>query len=71
MTAAGRLDKYRVCLEALHPIQVQGKVTQVVGLVVESAGPACRLGAVCDIFTREGGRRWPPKPWGFASATCC
>jgi len=65
MTAAVELDKDRVCLEALHPIQVQGKVTQVVGLVVEAAGPACRLGAVCDIFTREGGRPLAAEALGF------
>jgi len=54
MTPAVDLNKYRARLKELDPIQVQGKVTNVVGLVVESAGPACRLGAVCEIFTREG-----------------
>jgi flagellum-specific ATP synthase len=65
MSAAIRLEKYRTCLEALNPIEVQGKVTQVVGLVVEAAGPACRLGAVCDIFTRENGRRLAAEVLGF------
>ena len=65
MTAAVDLDKYRICLETLNPIQVQGKVTQVVGLVVAAAGPACRLGAVCDIFTREGGRPLVAEAMGF------
>jgi flagellum-specific ATP synthase len=53
MSLALDLKKYRTRLEALNPIPVQGKVTKVVGLVVESVGPACRLGAVCDIFMRE------------------
>jgi flagellum-specific ATP synthase len=65
MTAAVDLGKYRCCLDALNPIQVQGKVTQVVGLVVAAAGPACRLGAVCDIFTREGGRPLAAEAMGF------
>jgi flagellum-specific ATP synthase len=52
MKASIHLEKYRHCLEAVNPLQVQGKVAQVVGLVVESNGPACRLGAVCDIYTR-------------------
>jgi flagellum-specific ATP synthase len=65
MTPAVELGKYRSCLETLEPIQVQGKVTQVVGLVVEAAGPACRLGAVCDIFTREGGRPLAAEALGF------
>ena len=59
------LAKYRFCLESLQPIQAQGNVTQVVGLVVESSGPACRLGAVCDIVTREGGRRLAAEALGF------
>jgi flagellum-specific ATP synthase len=65
MTPAVELGKYRACLETLQPIQVQGKVTQVVGLVVEAAGPACRLGAVCDIFTREGDRPLVAEALGF------
>jgi len=65
VTAAVDLDKYRICLETLNPVQVQGKVTQVVGLVVAAAGPACRLGAVCDIFTREGGRPLVAEAMGF------
>jgi flagellum-specific ATP synthase len=65
VTAGVDLDKYRIRLEALNPIQVQGKVTQVVGLVVAAAGPACRIGAVCDIFTREGGRPLAAEAMGF------
>jgi flagellum-specific ATP synthase len=65
VTASVDLHKYRICLEGLNPIQVQGKVTQVVGLVVAAAGPACRLGAVCDIFTREGDRPLAAEAMGF------
>jgi flagellum-specific ATP synthase len=60
-----RLDTYRSCLETLNPLEVQGKVVQVVGLVVEAAGPACRLGAVCDIVMRENGRRLAAEAMGF------
>lgn len=59
------LEKYRVCLDALDPIQAYGRVTQVVGLVVEASGPACRLGAVCDIITCEGERRLAAEAMGF------
>ncbi len=65
MSAALSLAKYRSCLEGLMPIQAQGSVAQVVGLVVESIGPACRLGAVCDILTRQGGRRLAAEALGF------
>jgi flagellar biosynthesis/type III secretory pathway ATPase len=84
MSVALNLAKYHLCLESLQPIQAQGSVTQVVGLVVESCGPACRLGAVCDIVTREGGRRlaaeaFPPaaewsrgsrRQWCGSAAAC-
>jgi len=63
--ANNRLEKIRARLEALDPIQVQGKVTQMVGLVVESAGPACRLGAVCDIFTHENEAPLAAEALGF------
>jgi flagellum-specific ATP synthase len=65
MSAALDLAKYHFCLESLQPIQAQGNVTQVVGLVVESCGPACRMGAVCDIVTRQGGRRLAAEALGF------
>jgi flagellum-specific ATP synthase len=65
MSVTLNLAKYHLCLESLQPIQAQGNVTQVVGLVVESCGPACRLGAVCDIVTREGGRRLAAEALGF------
>ncbi|MCU0584522.1 MAG: flagellum-specific ATP synthase FliI, partial [Desulfobacterales bacterium] len=65
MSAALSLAKYRSCLEGLMPIQAQCSVAQVVGLVVESIGPACRLGAVCDILTRQGGRRLAAEALGF------
>ncbi|MFO7707979.1 MAG: flagellar protein export ATPase FliI [Desulfobacterales bacterium] len=59
------MARYRACLDGLAPIQAQGSVAQVVGLVVESTGPACRLGAVCDIITRPGGRRLAAEALGF------
>ena len=53
MNAAIAFEKYLRCLETVMPVQAQGKVAQVVGLVVEATGPACRLGAVCDIHTPD------------------
>jgi flagellum-specific ATP synthase len=65
MNAAIQLEKYLRCLETVTPIQVQGNVAQVVGLVVESNGPACRLGAVCDIFTRDHAQPLAAEALGF------
>ena len=47
-----RLDKYRQCLNATCTMQANGKVTNIVGLVIEAQGPLSRLGTVCDIYTQ-------------------
>jgi flagellum-specific ATP synthase len=65
MSAAIQLDKYLRCLETVSPVRVQGKVAQVVGLVVEAVGPACRLGAVCDIYTRNHAQPLAAEALGF------
>jgi flagellum-specific ATP synthase len=44
---------YRRRIAEFDPIQVSGRVTQVVGLVVESEGPAAHLGDVCTIHNRH------------------
>jgi len=45
------LAKYHTCLESTCPIRATGRVTNVVGLVVEAQGPVSCLGTVCDIYT--------------------
>lgn len=65
MNAAISLEKYLRCLETVRPVQVQGKVSQVVGLVVEALGPACRLGAVCDIHTPDAASPLAAEVLGF------
>jgi flagellum-specific ATP synthase len=63
--AAIQLQKYLRVLDTVTPLQVQGKVAQVVGMVVEANGPACRLGAVCDIYTRGQERPLAAEALGF------
>ena len=45
------LTKYHNCLESACAIQAVGRVTNVVGLVIEAHGPLSCLGTVCDIYT--------------------
>jgi flagellum-specific ATP synthase len=45
------LTKYHSCLESACPIRAIGRVTNVVGLVIEAHGPVSCLGTVCDIYT--------------------
>jgi flagellum-specific ATP synthase len=52
MASTLSLDKYHGCLNATCAIQAYGKVTNVVGLVIEAQGPVSRLGTVCDIYTK-------------------
>ncbi|MGD9332373.1 MAG: flagellar protein export ATPase FliI [Desulfobacterales bacterium] len=59
------LDRYHDCLETCNPIQAYGKVSRVVGFTVESIGPECRLGTVCDVFDKEGCRKFPAEVMGF------
>jgi len=51
-----RLDFSRFCavLESIEPCRWTGAVTQVVGLLVESSGPAAAVGDFCEIQTRSG-----------------
>lgn len=44
------LLKYRNALDHLNLIKYSGRVSKVVGLTIESEGPAVELGEVCDIF---------------------
>ncbi len=45
-----------VCIkrvENMDPIQVRGKVTNIVGLVVEGHGPGSAMGGMCEIYSRD------------------
>jgi flagellum-specific ATP synthase len=46
-------------------MQVYGKVSRVVGFMVESVGPECRMGTVCDIYDKDGSRKFPAEVMGF------
>ncbi|WP_126426376.1 flagellar protein export ATPase FliI [Brevibacillus marinus] len=47
------LSRYRQVLQQLDPVRVNGKVTQVVGLTVESQGPEAKLGEICQIYSQH------------------
>lgn len=49
-----QLSKYQKKLKQLNPIRVNGKVTQVIGLTVESLGPDCKIGDVCELYPTFG-----------------
>ncbi len=43
------LEKYLKAIERIDPIKQRGKVTQVVGLLIESLGPSVSVGEICDL----------------------
>ena len=53
-TPSGTLEAYLTRLDQVDLLRVNGKVEQVIGLVIQSIGPNCALGDVCMIKSREG-----------------
>jgi flagellum-specific ATP synthase len=49
------IHRYTETLRQLDPVRVNGKVTQVIGLTVESEGPDASIGDVCAIHPMKGG----------------
>ncbi len=48
------LKKYRFAVESATPVRLHGKVTQVVGLVIEGYCPDTSVGAICEIRPQAG-----------------
>jgi len=65
MAAEVDLTKYHVCLESTCPIRATGRVTDVVGLVVEAHGPVSCLGTVCDIYSKQNNHKFTAEVSGF------
>lgn len=47
------LSKYSGILKRTNALKMNGRVTQVVGVLVESHGPAARIGEICEIYHRR------------------
>jgi flagellum-specific ATP synthase len=47
------LQTYLDVLETVNPIKMNGKVTQVIGLTIESQGPDVKLGDICHIYSTQ------------------
>ncbi len=48
------MGRYLQVVESLNPIRLHGKVTQVVGLVIEGYCPDTSVGAICEIHPKDG-----------------
>jgi len=58
------LSRYLSALANVRPMKLQGKVTQVVGLVIEGYCPASAVGTLCEIHP-QGGEPIPAEVVGF------
>jgi flagellum-specific ATP synthase len=47
------LSKFIPPIKEMDPIQIRGKVTNIVGLVVEGHGPGSSMGCMCEIFSKH------------------
>jgi flagellum-specific ATP synthase len=59
------IDKYVNVIQKNELMKISGKITQIVGLVIESQGPSVNLGDLCYICPRQGGEVIPAEVVGF------
>ncbi len=48
------INRFHRVVESMNPIRLHGKVTQVVGLVIEGYCPDTSVGAICEVRPRDG-----------------
>lgn len=58
-------ETYLDALKRIDPVQITGKITDIVGLVIESQGPSVNLGDLCYIMPRQTGAAIPAEVVGF------
>jgi flagellum-specific ATP synthase len=68
MSADGVLAPYLARLESGSALRWQGRVTQVIGPLLESKGPFCSVGEICEIHDAQG-RMLPGEIVGFRGST--
>ncbi|MDF2549994.1 MAG: flagellar protein export ATPase FliI [Chlamydiales bacterium] len=49
-----QFDKHLEHIQAWDPFRLSGRVTQIVGLLIESSGPVVHLGELCYIYNKQG-----------------
>jgi len=59
------LARYREAIRQTDSMRLNGRVAQVLGVLVESLGPASRIGEMCHIITGRNRPRLPAEVVGF------
>ncbi|MCZ8520055.1 MULTISPECIES: flagellar protein export ATPase FliI [Paenibacillus] len=65
MIASPNALKYIEHLQGMDPVRVNGKVTQVIGLTVESEGPDASIGDLCYIYPHKSNKPLKAEVVGF------
>lgn len=60
--AAIDLEKYRRRIHRFDPVRQNGRVVQVIGLVIESNGPPAMVGEICNIYYDRANHYDPSRP---------
>jgi len=58
-------EHYQQALKTFNPFSINGRVTRVVGLVIEGEGPGISIGGVCRVSPRGMGRHFRAEVVGF------
>lgn len=61
------LERYHGAIHACEPVEVAGKVVDVVGLTIEATGPSMHVGDLCYVEPRENHEKIPVEVVGFRS----
>lgn len=48
-------EHYVKIVRGIDPVRVNGKITQIIGLTIESQGPDVRIGELCSIYPTQSG----------------
>lgn len=59
------MDKFKEAIKDSNPIRVYGRVTQVIGLTIESLGPDAKIGDVCLVYPFDKNRPVKAEVVGF------
>lgn len=65
MSFSNKLAQLAGSLGEMDLVRVYGKVVQVVGLLIESAGPSAAVGDICKVYPRAGSRSYLAEVVGF------
>jgi flagellum-specific ATP synthase len=69
MRLANRTQRYLELLDGTMTVRASGKVTKVVGLVLEATGPASQLGSVCEVYSPDQQTKIVAEVMGFRKNT--